>query len=165
MNKYMLIDIETPYSFNAEDGIREIAAIVVCDNNIIDQLHLAIITDEDEYKKGYGSGLEAIEENQEFKTRFREFIKKHDCPVIAHYAPFERRFLTYWEWIDESQPLYCSLRAIKKQVPGLPKYSLSWLMSAYGFKKEQEHTALQDIIDLFELLKIINPTEWHQVGG
>lgn len=47
--KFIILDIETPMSFSVEDGIREVAAIVIEDYRVIDSLHLAIIKDKEEY--------------------------------------------------------------------------------------------------------------------
>ena len=78
--RFIIVDIETPRSFSPADGIREVAAVVVEDYRVIDTLHLAIITDEEKYKNGYGDGLEAIEENEELKTQFKNLLKKYKYP-------------------------------------------------------------------------------------
>lgn len=164
MDKYIIIDIETPYSFNVEDGIREVAAIVVDEYKVIDKLHLAIIIDEEQYRIGYGSGLEAIEDNEEFKIRFKEFITQYNYPLVAHNASFEKRFLTYWNWIDENQKLYCSMRAIRHEVKELEHYGMEDLLKKFNIKKHQEHTAIQDVLDLLEILKKVKPKLWVPVG-
>ena len=73
--RFIIVDIETPRSFSPANGIREVAAVVVEDYRVIDTLHLAIITDKEKYKNGYGDGLEAIEENEELKTQFKNLLK------------------------------------------------------------------------------------------
>ena len=84
--RFIIVDIETPRSFKPADGIREVAAIVVEDYRVIDSLHLAIINDEEQYKNGYGDGLDAIEENEELKSKFKALVKKYKCPLVAHNA-------------------------------------------------------------------------------
>lgn len=165
MDKYIVLDIETPYSFYVQDGIREVAAMAVVDSSIVEMLHLAIITDQEKYKDGYGAGLEAIEENDDYKSQFRGFINKYKYPLVAHYASFEKRFLSYWKWVTEDQPFYCSLSAIRRSNPGLPSYSLNYLLYKYGLNKEQDHTAFQDVIDLVEILKQIKPAIWAPTGS
>lgn len=161
--KFIILDIETPMSFRNEDGIREVAAIAVEDYRVVDSLHLAIIKDEEEYKNGYGAGLEAIEENEELKAEFKAFISKYKCPIIAHNASFDRRFLRYWNWVDDNQEFYCSRDNIKAKET-LESYKLQDLLNYYGIKQKQAHSAMQDTLDLLEVLKIIKIEKWVVLG-
>lgn len=157
--RFIIVDIETPRSFSPADGIREVAAVVVEDYRVIDTLHLAVITDEEKYKNGYGDGLEAIEENEELKKKFKDLIKKYKYPLVVHNASFDRNFLRYWGWVEDKQEFYCSMNTIK-QKEILPSYKLVNLLEHYNIKKGQAHNALQDVLDLLELLKVIKPERW-----
>lgn len=164
MERCIIIDIETPHSLEVKDGIREVAAIVVEYYKIIDSLHLAMIVDEEDYKNGYGSGLEAIETNEEYKIKFKMFIAKYNYPLVAHNASFEKRFLSYWNWLDEEQDIYCSMRAIRYEVPSLARYGMEDLLKNFNIKESQQHTAMQDILDLLEILKKVKPNQWIPLG-
>ncbi|MDQ0148180.1 BRCT domain-containing protein [Eubacterium multiforme] len=160
--RFIIVDIETPMSFKKEDGIREIAAVVVEDYRVIETLHLAKVIDEEEYKKGYGNGLEAIEENEEYKEKFKKLVKKYKCPLVAHNARFDRKFLLHWGFVDKDQKFYCSLNTIKAMVK-LESYKLVNLLSYYGIKDGQDHNAIQDVLDLLELLKKLKPEKWSTI--
>ena len=161
--KFIIVDIETPGSFSPKDGIREVAAIVVEDYEVVDELHLAIINNEDEYKKGYGAGLDSIEENQILKEEFKTIIAKYKYPIVAHNASFDRNFLNYWNWVDKDQKFYCSMNTIKT-IEKLDSYKLVDLLKHYNIKDGQDHTAMQDVLDLLELLKVIKPKKWSKLG-
>lgn len=161
--RFIILDIETPMSFKAEDGIREIALIVIEDYRVIDSLHLVKINDKEKYKNGYGAGLEAIEENEEFKKMFKDLLLKYKCPIIAHNASFDRRFLRYWEWVDDKQEFYCSRDNIKAKET-LQSYKLEDILNYYGIKQIQAHNAMQDILDLLEVLKIVKIEKWTPLG-
>jgi len=162
--KFIIVDIETPFSFSPKDGIREVAAIVVEDYKVVDELHLAIINNEDEYKKGYGSGLDNIEENEMLRKEFKTLISKYKYPIIAHNASFDRNFLNYWKWVDKDQIFYCSMNTIKA-IEKLDSYKLVDLLKHYNIKDGQKHTAMEDVLDLLELLKVVKPKKWSKLGN
>ncbi len=161
--RFIIVDIETPFSFLPKDGIREVAAIVVEDYEVVDELHLAIINNEYKYKEGYGSGLDNIEENNILREEFKTLISKYKYPIVAHNASFDRNFLSYWKWIDKDQIFYCSMNTIKS-IEKLDSYKLVDLLNHYNIKDNQEHTAMQDVLDLLELLKRVKPKKWSKLS-
>lgn len=161
--RFIIVDIETPKSFSPVSGIREVAAIFVEDYRVVDEIHLAIINDKELYKLGYGQGLDAIEENEEMKKKFKAFTTKHKCPMVAHNATFDRSFLKYWGWIDETQEFYCSMNNIKRQET-LSSYKLEYILNHYKIKNDQTHTAIQDVLDLLEVLKAVKIERWEPLA-
>ena len=164
MDKFIIVDIETG-GFDVEDGIKELAAIVVEDNIIKDKLHIGIVEDENLINLGYGQGYQDISENKECIATFKEFLNKYDYPIVAHYANFDRKFLLYYEWIDEDYEMYDSIRAIKYENPYLFSYALNYLISFYELGRDQSHTAFGDVMDLYEILNIVNPKTWIPLGA
>ena len=109
---------------------------------------------------GYFKNVEdLIRENEELKTQFKNLLKKYKYPLVAHNASFDRNFLSYWGWVDDKQEFYCSMNTIK-QKEVLPSYKLVNLLEHYNIKKGQSHNALQDVLDLLDLLKVIKPERW-----
>lgn len=161
--KFIIVDIETPMSLYPKDGIREVALLAVEDFRVIDKLHLAIINDNEEYKKGYGYGLDPIETNEEMKDKFNKFITKYKYPLVAHNANFDRSFLLHWGWIDEKREFNCSLKSIR-QKEKLKSYKLVELLKYYDIKNSQEHNAIQDVLDLLEVLKKVKVDRWVSVN-
>lgn len=161
--RFIIVDIETPGSFSPSSGIREIAAILVEDYRVVDSIHLASVNDSDSYKLGYGKGLDPIESNDELKEKFKSFIKKYKCPLIAHNASFDRSFLSHWGWVTTENEFYCSMQNIKSNVK-LENYKMETLLAHYNIKNQQSHTAMQDVLDLLEILKILKIEKWKPLG-
>ena len=161
--RFIIVDIETPMSFSPSSGIRQVAALFVEDYRVVDSIDLKIVTDEELYLKGYGQGLDPIEENEELKNKFKSFIKKYKCPLIAHNASFDRSFLKYWGWIDDKTKFYCSMNNIKSRYK-FDSYKLSSLLDEFNIQSTQTHTALKDTLDLLEILKITKVEKWTLLG-
>lgn len=165
MENMILIDLETLDFSVSKGGIYEVGAIAVSNYEILEKLHLGIVIDPEEVKFGYGRGYEDISYNDEMLGKFKDFLNKYDFPLVAHNAPFDKKFLTHFNWIDENCEFYDSIRAIKYAMPGLESYSMSNLMEHIGIKNAQTHTALDDTEVLLEILKAFNPTKWIKIGA
>lgn len=70
------------------------------------------------------------------------------------------KFLVHYGWLDEEHQCYDSVRAIKYANPYLFSYSLGYLTSYYELNNSQSHTALGDVMVLFEVLTKANPSKW-----
>lgn len=163
MDNYILVDIETG-SFEVESGIYEVALMVVENGQPIEKLHFGDVEDRNLIGSGYGSGYYECSENKGFIKVFNEVLNKYKYPLIAHNGSFDRKFLTYYGWINEDYPFYDSIRAIKLSNTKLFSYSMSHLIDYLGIKKEQKHNAMDDVDLLFEILNSFKPNIWLPIG-
>ena len=47
----------------------------------------------------------------------------------------------------------------------LESYKLISLLKYFRIKREQTHTAMQDVVDLLELLKVVKIEKWVELGA
>lgn len=163
MNEMIILDIETQ-GFDVECGIYEVAMLVVENYEIKDKLHIGIIDDESLISNGYGEGYEDISCNDDCINTFKSFIDKYNYPIVAHNANFDRKFLLHYNWLSEDYPVYDSMRAIKYENPNLFSYAMQYLLNYYQLDSIQNHTALKDVYDLYNLLCLIKPSTWIATG-
>lgn len=163
MDKFILIDLETQ-SFMVETGIYEVAALVVENWEVVDKFYLGVVEDESKVHYGYGYGYSNISKNDKYTSEFKEFLKKYNYPLVAHNASFDRKFLLYYEWIEEDYPFYDSIRAIKYSNSKLFSYSLAHLKDFLNITLPQTHTAMEDVELTLEVLKYFKPERWIPIG-
>lgn len=164
MENMILIDLETR-DFSVEvGGIYEVGAIAVKNGKILEKLHLGIIEDVSQISRGYGYGYENLSHNEEMISEFKNFIKKYNFPLVAHNAPFDRKFLIHFNWISDNYKVYDSIKALRNENLGIDSYSMSSLISYFGLNKIQSHTALDDVEVLFQILSIVKPKKWTPLG-
>lgn len=159
MKDMILLDIET-MDFGIESGIYEVALLVIENNKIIEEVHIAEIEDENLIYQGMGMGYKDISEDINKKEKFRDVIEKYNYPIIAHNVSFDRKFLVHYEWLDEDYICYDSIRAIKYEVPGLFSYSLEYLVSFYDIELSVTHQALDDVKMLHNIITKVQPQNW-----
>lgn len=164
MEKMILIDLETQ-DFHVNSGIFEVACMAIENYKIVDTLYIA--KDVEGYKgsKKYGKGFHNICEDLESIKVFEKFIQRYNYPLVAHNCPFDRKFLVHYSWINEEYPMYCSMRAIRNQLPNLESYSMSNLIKYFNVEENESHTALGDINMLFNILVQVKPEKWHSLGS
>lgn len=163
LNKMLLMDLETQ-NYPVESGIYEAACLVVEDYEIVDQLYLGKEIEGYIGDKRYGYGFYDISQDNECINEFREFVGRYPYPIVAHNCPFDKKFLLYYDWVDENYLFYCSMRAIRKEVNSLESYALNNLVRYYQIADETDHKAMSDTINVYRLLKIIKPKTWIPVG-
>ncbi|PZX07426.1 exonuclease [Psychrobacillus insolitus] len=159
MDNMILIDIETG-GFQVEDGILEVGIVVVEKNSIVEVLHIGEAEDEELINEGMGAGYIFIEENDIYRRLFIDILSRYDYPIVAHNASFDRKFLVHYGWMNEEYVVYDSIRALKISHPHLFSYSLGFVVGYFGVKQEHSHTALSDVMALFEVLQKANPQSW-----
>lgn len=163
LNKMLLIDLETQ-NYPVESGIYEAACLVVEDYEVVDQLYLGKEIEGHIGDKRYGYGFYDISRDDECLTEFKEFLSKYPYPIVAHNCAFDKKFLLYYSWVEESYSFYCSMRAIRIAQNSLESYALHNLVRYYQIADDTDHKAMSDTINLYKLLKIIQPKTWIPVG-
>lgn len=162
MNKMLLVDLETQ-SFPVESGIFEVACLAVENYQIVGELYLGKSIKGYVGKKTHGFGFHDISLDSHYISKFKDFLKQYRFPIVAHNCPFDKKFLQYYGWVTENYPFYCSLQAIKKEVDCLDSYSMASLVKHFGIADSTDHQAMSDVLNLYELLKIIQPKHWMPV--
>ena len=113
MNKMILLDIETQ-SFHVESGIYEVACLVVENYKIVDKLYLGKEIEGYQGERKYGFGFKNICQDQQSINTFKKFLDRYSYPIVAHNCPFDKKFLTYYRWIKDAYPAFCSLYKLLK---------------------------------------------------
>ncbi|WJG10327.1 exonuclease domain-containing protein [Aliiglaciecola sp. LCG003] len=93
----------------------------------------------------------------EVADKLRDYLS--DCVFVAHNVNFDYGFIrTEFERLEQNfrMPKLCTVREMRKAVPGLPSYSLANLTRHFDIDMTQHHRALSDAQAAAELLFIIN---------
>lgn len=159
MENMILVDIETG-GFDIDSGILEVALLVVENNKIVQEVHLAKVEDSTSIHLGMGAGYTDISKNQTKIETFKRILAQYNYPIVAHNVTFDRKFLVYYGWLNEEYECYDSIRAIKYANPNLFSYALSYLVSFYEIERPLNHIALDDVKILFEIIKRVAPSTW-----
>lgn len=159
MKNMILLDIETRY-FDVDSGIYEVALLVIEEGEIVLSEHIAEVENEAFIDLGMGKGYADISQNQLKKEQFRKVINTYNYPIVAHNVSFDRKFLVHYDWLDEDYECYDSIRAIKYANPHLFSYSLGYLLNFYNMNRQLNHTALDDVRALYEVILKVNPIIW-----
>ncbi|MBN2794665.1 MAG: 3'-5' exonuclease [Clostridia bacterium] len=163
MNQMVICDIETQ-DFPVQTGIFEVACLAIENGKIIDRLYLGKKIPGYKGSTQYGKGFYNIANDQESIDQFQTFMKKYPYPIVAHNCPFEKKFLTYYQWIDESQKLYCSMRAIRYEKLPLKSFGMDSLSEYFKVTIHEQHTAMGDVLALYEIIMKAQPKLWLQIG-
>ena len=163
LDNMLIIDLETG-GLQPEEGIYEVAILAIENSKIVDRLHVAIVDNPNEIHKGYGAGYDEISEDENCISIFKEFLMKYPYPLVAHNGSFDRKFLTFYNWISDDYPFYDTIRAFRLKLPGLFSYSMKTLIDFFNLDIEQKHTATADVEVLYDLINRVQPDIWVPIG-
>lgn len=155
----ILLDIET-LDFSVDSGIYEVALLVIKDGEIVASEQIAEVEDESLIHLGMGEGYAEISEDISKINQFKDIIDTYQYPVVAHNVSFDRKFLVHYGWLEDDYECFDSLRAIKYANPHLFSYSLEYLVAFYGINVPVKHTAIDDVIALYEVIMRAAPSVW-----
>lgn len=163
MVKMVLVDLETQ-NFSVESGIYEVACLAIVNYEIVDSLYLGKEIPNYIGPRKYGYGFYNISRDKEAIEKFQRFINKHPYPLVAHNCRFDRGFLVHYKWIPTSYPFYCSIEALKNSRIYFRSYSLDILVKSLRIATSTTHNAMDDIINLYKVLKKLKPHVWKPVN-
>lgn len=159
MDKMILVDLETG-GFQVEDGILEVGVFVVENGSIVEVLHLGNVEDEEMINEGMGAGYGYIEEDEKYRSLFKDLLAKYNYPLVAHNASFDRKFLVHYGWLPEDYTVYDSIRALKIRHPHLFSYSMDFVTNYFDVEQEHAHTALGDVLALHKVIQKAQLSTW-----
>lgn len=163
MEKMVLVDLETQ-DFPVESGIYEVACLAVINYEIVDTLYLGKEIPNYTGSRKYGYGFYNISRDLESIDKFQKFLLKYPYPLVAHNCRFDRGFLVHYKWIPENYPFYCSIDALKHSRIRFSSYSLNNLVKQLNIAINTTHTAMDDILNLYKILKKLRPHVWRPVN-
>ncbi len=160
---YVVVDIETTGGRAAQHRITEIGMVKMINGKIVDtwqslinpQRHIpAQIT------RLTGISNEMVSDAPlfaEIAEPIRQFME--GAVFVAHNVNFDYSFIRQeFARLEQpfSMPKLCTVREMRKAVPGLSSYSLANLTEHFGIEMTRHHRALSDAQAAADLLQIIN---------
>lgn len=157
-DEYVVIDLETTGVDHKRDSIIEIAAAKYKNNAEIDTFE-TLINPEFEISvfiqqlTGIQQAeLDAAPTLQAVLPDLFDFLG--DLPLVAHNAPFEKKFLTSVyraAGVEFKHKMIDTLQLARKAFPDLESYSLEQLKTELNLSKPESHRALPDVYNTAEL--------------
>ncbi|MDO6695853.1 exonuclease domain-containing protein [Aliiglaciecola sp. 3_MG-2023] len=165
---YAVVDIETTGGRANQHRITEIGIAKVINGKVIDTWQTLI--NPQRHIPHKITQLTGIDDEMvsdaplfvEIAESLRNYLS--DCVFVAHNVNFDYGFIrAEFERLEQNfrMPKLCTVREMRKAVPGLPSYSLANLTRHFGIDMARHHRALSDAQAAAELLFIINDVR-HQ---
>lgn len=165
---YVVVDVETTGGKADSHRITEVGMVKMVEGKIIDSWQ-SLINPQRHISKFITQLTGIDDELVADAPLFAEVIRDiasflHGSVFVAHNAAFDYSFFRKeFERCGEHfrMPKLCTVREMRKAVPGLRSYSLANLTEHFGIDMSQHHRALSDAQAAAELLVIINQ---HRLG-
>ncbi|MDO6713124.1 exonuclease domain-containing protein [Aliiglaciecola sp. 2_MG-2023] len=172
LQPYAVVDIETTGGRANQHRITEIGIAKVVNGKVIDTWQTLINPQRHIPQKI--TQLTGIDDEMvsdaplfvEIAENLRSYLS--DCVFVAHNVNFDYGFIrAEFERLEQSfrMPKLCTVREMRKAIPGLPSYSLANLTRHFGIDMTRHHRALSDAQAAAELLFIINEVRHEKANG
>ena len=160
---YVVVDIETTGGAGNYDRITEIGAVKMIAGEQVDSWQSLL--NPQRHIPSTITRLTGIDDDMvvdaplfsEVADSLRCFMQ--GCVFVAHNVNFDYGFIKKeYERIDQKfkMPKLCTVREMRKAVPGLASYSLANLAEHFDIQMTRHHRAMSDAVAAAELLQIIN---------
>jgi len=151
MKNFVAIDFET--ANGSRSSVCSMGLIIVKDGTIADQ-HYTLIKPIPNYYSFWTTEIHGLTyrdtmHSPVFKDIWKDIHHKiKGLPLVAHNSPFDAGCLkavheAYGMQYAEYE-FFCTLRAARKQLPGLPNYQLHTVAAHLGYDLTNHHNALAD---------------------
>lgn len=171
LQTYAVVDIETTGGRANHHGITEIGIAKVVGHQVVDTWQ-TLINPQRHIPRNI-TQLTGIDNEMvanaphfvEIADKLREYLA--GCVFVAHNVNFDYGFIrAEYERIEQSfrMPKLCTVREMRKAVPGLPSYSLANLTRHFGIDMTRHHRALSDAQAAAELLFIVNESRHKKIA-
>lgn len=156
---FIVLDIETTGLSSQRDGITEIAAVKVHQNEIIDRFHTLI--NPKRPIPSFITRLTGITDAMvadaptiaQVLPGLQEFLGEHI--IVAHNASFDARFIAHNLLLHHGctldNPILCT-RKLANRLVDIPKKRLSDLCDHYGLTNDVAHRAMSDVLATKDIL-------------
>ena len=151
MTNFVAIDFET--ANHSRSSVCSMGLVIVRDGTITDQ-HYTLIKPIPNYYSYWTTEIHGLTYQDtihapEFKDVWGNIHHKiEDLPLVAHNSPFDAGCLKAVHEAYEMQyagyEFFCTLRAARKHLPGLPNYQLHTVAARLGYNLTKHHNALAD---------------------